>query len=198
MSAAPLIRLRSTLSSLLPRASWMLGGIVHSVGWAGIAGGVLLAAGAAGLVYSIAWVEPALEQERAALAEASRMAKARPATAPEVRTPPTARLDQFHADFPGLDEIPPVIGSLLKIATAQGMSLDQGQYRLASDPGGPLMRYHLTLPVRGSYRHLRAFVEQALADLPALGLDSVEFRREAVGATELESVVEFSLYVHPR
>jgi len=198
MNAVPLARVRSALSSLLPRASWMLGGIVHSIGWAGIAGALLLAAGVAGLVYSSGWLEPALDRERAVLAETSRKAKALPADAPEVRTPPSTRLDQFHADFPGMEEIPPVIGSLLKIAAARGMSLDQGQYRLTSDPGGPMMRYHLTLPVRGSYRQLRAFVEQALADLPALALDSVEFRREAVGSAELESVVEFSLYVYPR
>jgi hypothetical protein len=60
------------------------------------------------------------------------------------------------------------------------------------------MRYQMKLPVRGTYRQLRQFIEQALAQLPSLALDGVEFRREAVGAAGLESGVEFSLYVRPR
>ncbi|MFO0523616.1 MAG: hypothetical protein ACK515_24780 [bacterium] len=198
MNAPRMASLRDALSSVVPRASWMLGGLAHRVGWAGVAGLCLLVAGCAGLLYSAVWLESAVDLERAALVDASRQAKARPAAPTEVRQPPTVRLDQFYAEFPAMQEIPASIRKVLEIATAQGMSLEQGQYRLAGDPGSPLMRYHLTLPVRGSYRNLRAFIEQSLAELPPLALDSVEFRRDAVGATELESVVEFSLYVHSR
>lgn len=198
VNGARLASLRKLLASLPPRAAWTFAGVVHSVGWAGVAGILLMVAGAAGLVYSGAWLEPALDRERTAVAEAARQSKALPAPAADVRPPPSARLDQFHAEFPAVAEIPVAIGAVLKIATGHGMSLDQGQYRLVGDPGGPMMRYQITLPVRGSYRQLRAFVEQALAELPALALDGVEFRREAVGAAQLESVVEFSLYVHPR
>jgi Tfp pilus assembly protein PilO len=198
MTVAILDRLRAALSSLLPRASWLVGGLVHQVGWPGVTGIFLLVAGSAGLLYSGFWLETTLERERAVLEEASRLAKARPAAPAEVRAAPSVRLDQFYADFPDLQEIPASLRAVLQIATDKGMALDQGQYRLVGDAGGPMLRYHLTLPMRGSYRQLRAFIEQAMAELPALALDSVEFRREAVGATELESVVEFSLYVHPR
>lgn len=198
MSVGVQTRLRSALSGLLPRASWALGGIVHHVGWPGAAGILLLVTGCAGLVYSGFWLESSLDRERAGLAEATRQAKARPAAPAEVRAPPSARLDQFYAEFPEMRQIPATLRAVLEIASARGMSLDQGQYRLVGDAGGPMMRYHLTLPMRGSYRQMRAFIEQALAELPALALDSIEFRRDTVGATELESVVEFSLYVHPR
>ncbi|MEI6319697.1 MAG: hypothetical protein WCS09_14355 [Pseudomonadota bacterium] len=198
MSLDAMARLRGAASSLGPRIGWMLGGLVHSVGWAGLAGGLLLLAGVGGLGYSGFWLESALDLERAAVAEAARQVKARPPQAVEVRPPPAARLDEFYAGFPEAGEIPAVIRTLIEIAGKQSLALDQGQYRLVDEAGGTVMRYQMKLPVRGTYRQLRAFVEQALAQLPALALDGVEFRREAVGSTGLESVVEFSLYVRPR
>lgn len=191
-------RLRVAAASIGPRIAWSLGGLVHSAGWTGLAGGLLLLAGVGGLFYSGFWLESSLDLERASVAEAARQAKARPAPAVEASPPPSARLDQFYAGFPEAGEIPAVIRSLLEIAGKHALALDQGQYRLVSEPGGMVMRYQMKLPVRGTYPQLRAFVEQALAQLPALALDSVEFRREAVGAAGLESVVEFSLYVRPR
>jgi hypothetical protein len=116
-------RLRGAVSSLGPRIGWMLGGLVNSVGWTGLAGGLLLLAGVGGLCYSGFWLESALDLERAAVAEAARQAKARPPQAVEVRPPPAARLDEFYAGFPETGEIPAVIRTLLEIAGKHSLAL---------------------------------------------------------------------------
>lgn len=195
-------RLRAWLdaaqSGFMPRLQWLAGGLLHSIGWTGVTGVMLLGAGLAGLLYAALALEPKLDTDRLALEAAAQQAKARPAAPAEQRPAPSVRLDQFHASFPAPREIPAAIGTVLRIAGEQGLALDQGQYRLAAESGGPLMRYQMTLPVRGTYRQLRGFVEQSLLELPALALDGVQFRRETVGAAGIDSVVEFSLYVHQR
>ena len=79
-------------------------------------------------------------------------------------------------------------------AAAQKLVLEQGEYRLSSDKTGKLARYQVTLPVKGSYLQIRQFVDQALIDVPVATLDDINFKREAIGATQLEARIKFTLY----
>jgi len=66
---------------------------------------------------------------------------------------------------------------------------------LSPDKTGKLARYQVTLPVKGSYVQIRQFVDQALIDVPVAALDDINFKREAIGATQLEARIKFTLYV---
>jgi hypothetical protein len=51
------------------------------------------------------------------------------------------------------------------------------------------------LPVAGGYPQIRAFVAQALNANPALALAGIKLRRDRIENTELEGLVNFTLYL---
>ncbi len=197
-SAALAVRARALLAAVrtLPaRLSWSGGGVLHRIGWSGVAGMLLGAAGIAALLFAGLHLEPAVQSDRDQLARVIAEQRDRPGAATELPASPTQRLEAFYGGFPAVADIPAGLGRLVKLAAADGLALEQGQYRLAAEAAGPLLRYEMKLPVRGTYRQVRRFVEAALVDAPYLALDRIEFRREAVGDAALEASVEFSLYV---
>lgn len=83
---------------------------------------------------------------------------------------------------------------LFQAAEEEGLSLDQGDYRL-TDESGTARRYQLTLPVTGSYPAIRAFLAKALNNDHALALNAVQLRREAIEEADLDAVLRFTLYL---
>jgi len=49
--------------------------------------------------------------------------------------------------------------------------------------------------VKGSYLQIRQFVAQALNDVPVAALEDINFKREAIGATEVETRIKFTLFL---
>ena len=113
------------------------------------------------------------------------------------RKPETAadQLKVFYGMFP---PEPAAAESLQKIydAAAQNqITLPHGEYALADDPKADLLRYRITLPVRGTYEQVRAFIATALEAVPALALDDVDFQRQRVGETQVEGKVRMTLFL---
>ena len=102
-------------------------------------------------------------------------------------------LNKFYGFFSGTP-LTEWLNKLYAAAAAQQLVLEQGEYRLSSDKTGKLARYQVTLPVKGSYLQIRQFVDQALIDVPVAALDDINFKREAIGATQLEARIKFTLY----
>ena len=197
--AAQLIRVvRAQGGTLWPRIQWGVAGWAHRIGAAGVVGLLLLAIGSGMVVYSSLLLEPMLEAERALLEKSTAAARNEPALVSEARPAAGTRLDEFYTAFPEATEIPAVLGILVKLAERHGLSLEQGQYRLSAEPAGPLMRYQIKLPIRGPYARLRLMVEEVMHDVPAIALDSIQFKREAIDTPSLDAEVEFSLYVRSR
>lgn len=84
---------------------------------------------------------------------------------------------------------------LYTAAAAQKLPLEQGEYRITPSKNGKLVRYQITLPVKGSYLQIRQFVAQALRDVPLAALDDITFKRETIGATEVETRIKLTLYL---
>lgn len=195
---AALQTMRSIVLSLPARLSWAFAGVLHRIGWLGIAGVALILLGIATLLFSSLHLEPVVERDREGLAQALADTRSRPRPITEERQSPGARLEQFYGDFPVVADIPATLGTLVTLAAANGLALEQGQYRLGAEPAGSLLRYEMKLPVRGSYRQIRGFVEAVLVEVPSYALDGIEFKREAVRDTALDAVLDFSLYVRAR
>lgn len=87
------------------------------------------------------------------------------------------------------------LGKIYAAAAKHGLVLEQGEYRSAPDKTGKLMRYQVTLPVKGSYVQVREFIDAVLTDVPVAALDDVGFKRETVGATNLEARIKFTLFL---
>lgn len=136
---------------------------------------------------------------RAALLAASAPAAAPVATAvaPDASDPGQAgarsRLRAFDAHLLPHADIPFALQDLLELGAAEGLSMQRGSYRPQADGAGGFLRYRMTLPVRGPAPAIQRFMKAALQRHRNLALDGVQFKRERVGATEIEARIDWVL-----
>ena len=164
-----------------------------TLGWPGMLGLLLLVS--AGLMYLTVVQDRTtrlaqIKSESASLK--SRIDQAAKTGIPE--TGSTDELNKFYGFFSGVT-LTEWLTKLYGAAEAQKLVLEQGEYRLSPDKSGKLARYQITLPVKGTYLQIRQFVDQALIDVPVAALDDINFKREAIGGTQLEARIKFTLYV---
>ena len=69
------------------------------------------------------------------------------------------------------------LAKLYAIGRATGVELQSANYKTQA-PGGKLERYEITLPLTGSYTHMREFLNRALAEIPVLSLDQITLKRD--------------------
>ena len=163
------------------------------LGWTGALGLALLI-GAAAVYLTVVQDRTArlaeLKRESASLK--SRIELAARSGIPE--TGSREELHKFYGFFSGTT-LTEWLNKMYAAAAAQKLVLEQGEYRLSLDKTGKLARYQITLPVKGSYLQIRQFVDQSLIDVPVAELDDINFKREAIGAAQLEARIKFTLYV---
>jgi Tfp pilus assembly protein PilO len=136
-------------------------------------------------------VLPARERALAAESRLRAGAARLPATRSGAPRDPLARL---LAVFPPQAAIPDELERLFRIAGEQQLQLLQGDYRLEQQ-AELLKVYRISLPLKGSYAQVRAFVAAALNAMPYLSLDSIRFERQRVGDASVETRVKFSLFL---
>jgi hypothetical protein len=167
--------------------------LVHRVGLPALAAAALLIVAA--LLY-FAGVQP-LRSELAGLrtqADAAQQ-KLRVARLAGTAAPATVaeQLRSFHAFFPRTDSLSHWLDKIHTIGRAAGLSIRSGEYRLERQERAP-WRYHVTLPVSGSYVQIRQFITFVLQEVPSASLDDVQLRREAGAGERLEARLRFSLH----
>jgi Tfp pilus assembly protein PilO len=108
---------------------------------------------------------------------------------------PSEQLAAFYAFFPSIASTPELLRNINAAAQAKGIELQSGDYRMQPSGGGPLARYEITLPIKGSYAQIRGFVGDVLAAIPAAVLEDVSLRRDSVENTRLEARVRFTVYL---
>lgn len=88
---------------------------------------------------------------------------------------------------------------LLKVlfveAGKAGIPLQQGDYSLVPDAEGEYSKLQISLPVKGTYPQIRAYLHALLEKLPALSLDEISFRRDSIKSTTVEARLRLTLYV---
>ena len=60
---------------------------------------------------------------------------------------------------------------------------------------GQIARYRVTLPVSGTYRQVRRFVEGTLATLPVVALEGLRLEREGIASERLSANLQFAVMV---
>ena len=88
-----------------------------------------------------------------------------------------------------------MVGTVFELAEKHGLVLAQAEYKLELDKAGGFHVYQMRLPVRGTYLRLRAFVDATLARIPCAALEDVDFKRDAIAATEVEARLRFLFFV---
>ncbi|NHZ99841.1 hypothetical protein [Massilia sp. CCM 8734] len=102
-----------------------------------------------------------------------------------------ARLDSFDRLLLPHGEIPAMVQQMIELGAAEGLIMQRGSYRAQSDSAGRFLRYRMTLPVKGSGKAIQRFMKTALREQRSLALESVQFRRAAVGASEVEARIQW-------
>lgn len=147
----------------------------------------------------VLWL-PALEREAAALSadadaaelQAVRQSARRAQTAQAV--PPPQR---FRDGFPPARARQERLAALIALAVEHGLAPARTEFRLSRDAELDLLRYSVNMPLVGPYAQLRAFIEEAQARDPALGLDRLRLRRVAASANTVDSELGWTFYMQP-
>ena len=171
--------------ALIARAGARLG----RAGSVGLALLVLAGGFYAGTLYPEQRRLEALQREVAEL----RQLAARPAH--DERRSAANDLAAFYAFFPVPDELPEILDTVFRAAKRQSLALERGEYRVTRPAGGGMFQYHLTFPVHGAYPQIRRFLDAALAELPALSLESVQFERQKIGEPVVDAKITLAIHL---
>lgn len=169
--------------------------LASGLGISGILGLGLLAFSAAFYASTLAPERSRLEELRL---EAAQRERKRPPMLEEDPAYSREALGAFYSFFPPSDHLVDQIRKIYDAAERQSVQLEQGDYRASKDSMGRLVRYQISLPLKGSYTQVRKFVAAALQDLPNLSLESIQFERQRVGDPVVEAKVRLVMYLGPR
>lgn len=168
--------------------SWLRG-----LGAAGVLGlGVLFFC----LPFYFSALRPA-ERELAARRDAVERLRSRGPFLPVAADPRAEELRRFYGLFPPLQQLTDELEQVFSLARDAKLDLLQGDYRLEQQGAGPA-RYHVVLPVRGTYTQVRAFVAAVLKEKPTASVDALRFERKKIAETEIDAQVRLTLYFRPR
>jgi hypothetical protein len=104
------------------------------------------------------------------------------------------QLERFYRHL-SAEKLPERLAALHAAAKAEGLVLQQGEYRLVRERGGRLKRYQVTLPVQGPYPAVRRFIAKALDEIPVAALEHVLFERKRIGDGVVEAQVRFTIFL---
>jgi hypothetical protein len=165
--------------------------LVASLGWPGKAAVVLLAVTA--MLHQVA-LKP-LDARKESLERSADGARQQRADPNFVRTASaSSKLAAFYRFFEREESTTDWLARLYALADKGGVTLQLAEYRLTRGPGR-LDRYEIALPLAGDYGQIRAFLENALIEIPVLSLDQVTFRRKRANDLTVETDVRLTLHV---
>jgi Tfp pilus assembly protein PilO len=170
----------------------VLGLVGARLGWPGILGLVLLVSAAGFYVFALAPQRLRIEDLQRESVQLRQRAKVSEKDVPQG---PADKLAAFNGFFPPSKDLPDLLEKIFGAAKRQSLVLEQGEYRPLKDTVGTLMRYQFTLPLRGTYPQIRKFVDDALAEVPALALDGIQFERRKIGDATVDAKVKMVVYL---
>jgi Tfp pilus assembly protein PilO len=106
-----------------------------------------------------------------------------------------AWLEQFYGLLPAQATAPESLRMIFSAAHSQSLALEQGQYKLTTDKTGRLVTYEIVLPLRGSYVQVQKFLGDVLQRIPAIALDEITLKREAIGDPRIDASLRFTLFL---
>lgn|GEM_PF-3551108 len=151
--------------------------IGRDIGITGIAGCALMTAGLLAVLYLQLGAAPATPVSIGVFTTA--------APAPEMQNSPLTPAKEINA----------AVLRLFTAAEEHKLALLEGDYRLASSADSRYRTYTISLPLKGNYPSIRAYLAQCLRNDPRLALDALEFRRDQIADENLQVRVKLSLFV---
>jgi Pilus assembly protein, PilO len=127
----------------------------------------------------------------------SKLEESRTRAAEEPKSPGD-KLNAFYGFLPPSNHIADLLEKIYGAAESQKLKLEQGEYRAVRSSVSRLTDYQVILPIKGTYPQVRKFVATALAEVPNLSLDSIQFERQKVGDSTVDAKVKLVLYLGQR
>lgn len=104
------------------------------------------------------------------------------------------RVGAFYKFFERPERTEDWLAKLYAVAVASGLELNTADYRL-SESRQRIDRYQISLPVTGTYTQMRAFLENALVEIPVLSLDHASFKRKATNEARIDAEIVLTLHL---
>lgn len=139
-------------------------------------------------------VLPLTERRNASRAEAAAL-EARLARAGGKAPSAEGRLDEFYGFFADGNSAADRLETIFALANKAGIELQKGSYRYNGAVGDRLVRYEVSLPLRGSYAQIRRFLASVLNEIPVASLDRVGFEKKSIGDAKVDAQVIFTLFL---
>jgi len=108
---------------------------------------------------------------------------------------PAEQLAEFYRIFPHERSSPEWLEKLVSVAESNGISLNEGEYKATNDKAGRLVRFQITLPLKGEYPQIRRFLAALPAELPVVALENVQFERRKVAEQNVEAKIRLVLFL---
>jgi Tfp pilus assembly protein PilO len=108
---------------------------------------------------------------------------------------PAEQLAEFYQKFPPERGSSLLLEKLMALAESRGIRLNEGEYKATSDKAGRIVRFQMTLPVKGEYPQIRKFLSALPSELPVVALQSVQFERQKVADPAVEAKLKLVLYL---
>lgn len=107
------------------------------------------------------------------------------------------RLRAFDDQLLAQADLPFAVQELLALGAAEGLTMQRGSYRRQDDVAGAFLRYRMTLPVKGPGPAIQRFIKAALRKQDNLALESVQFTRARIGASDIEARIQWVILAEP-
>lgn len=166
----------------------MVNKVLERVGWVGFLSLVVIL----GAVVFHTTARRALEDELRALEQSIRHARQPVAAARDAG--PVAQMGVFYRFFEQPVAAHEWLAKLHAIGRAVGVELPSAEYRTLPT-GTRITRYQLTLPLKASYSQGRAFMANALNEIPVLSVEQASFRRTGTNDALLEIEIVMTLHL---
>lgn len=166
---------------------------VRKLGRSGVIGIALCAFSAALLISSVMPLRQQVALQENELADARALHRQKPDVARSGSRAGT--VDQLVRNFPSRDDLPEVLRQIVVVAGAAGLALETGSYEVTGTEADSIDRYRLKLPIRGTYPEIRQFIENTLAALPAVALESMQVQRNEVADSIVSADLQFAVLV---
>jgi hypothetical protein len=101
------------------------------------------------------------------------------------------QLRVFYQGFAPASQLPDTLQRIYHAASKQELLLETGEYTRLQTGNERLARFRVTLPVRGSFRQILAFLDAVLQEDPTVALENASFKRDKVDDEDLEAKLSF-------
>jgi Tfp pilus assembly protein PilO len=96
--------------------------------------------------------------------------------------------------LPDRNEVPKLLGVLIKQAEAAGLAIDSAKYDVSTQRSGGVTRYNVTFPVSGPYPAVRTFIDAVLKAIPNAAITELSVERKTIADGAVDANVRLSLY----